>query len=145
MEQVLRDAVQKALEELGAPETSFAIEWPADLAHGDFATNAALASAKVLNRAPREIAEELVEKLTQSLGTAVESVSAAGPGFVNITLAHKTITDQIAGVSTIEGWGAHAYNSGKSVMIEYSNPNPFKEIHIGHLMSNVVGEALSRV
>ncbi len=145
MEQLLREAVQKALEELGAPETVFAIEWPADLAHGDFATNAALASAKILNRAPREIAEDLVQKLKASLGDLAARIEAAGPGFVNITLAHETITKQIENAGTNESWGTHTYNTGKSVMIEYSNPNPFKEIHIGHLMSNVVGEALSRV
>ncbi|MBU1292577.1 arginine--tRNA ligase [Patescibacteria group bacterium] len=144
MEQTLRDAVQNALNELGVPETEFVIEWPADLAHGDFATNAALACAKVLGRSPREIAEELVEKLQTTLGDSVKHIEAAGPGFVNITLAHRTITKQVEG-ATVKDWGTHTYNTGKSVMIEYSNPNPFKEIHIGHLMSNVVGEALSRV
>jgi len=145
MEQKLQDAVRKALIEMGAPDVLFAIEWPAELKHGDFATNAALAAAKTLGRNPIDIAKALVTKLKDTLGSEIAKVEAAGPGFVNITLAHSAIADILASVATDDSWGTGNANTGRSVMIEYSNPNPFKEIHIGHLMSNVVGEALSRV
>jgi arginyl-tRNA synthetase len=145
MEQKLQTAVRDALVSMGAPDVLFAIEWPADLAHGDFATNAALAAAKTLGRSPRDIADELVIKLRETLGDEVSSIEAAGPGFVNITLAHSTITKTLVAIGSDTEWGKGTTNTGRSVMIEYSNPNPFKEIHIGHLMSNVVGEALSRV
>lgn len=145
MEQKLQTAVRDALVSMGAPDVLFAIEWPADLAHGDFATNAALAAAKSLGRNPRDIAEELAGMLKDSLGSDVSSVEAAGPGFVNITLARTTLANTLAAIGSDTEWGKGTTNTGRSVMIEYSNPNPFKEIHIGHLMSNVVGESLSRV
>lgn len=145
MEQKLQDAVREALIKMGASDVLFAIEWPADLAHGDFATNAALAAAKTLGRSPLDIAEELVSELKDILGDEVARIEAAGPGFVNITLAHSAIADILASAARDDSWGTGNTNSGRSVMIEYSNPNPFKEIHIGHLMSNVIGEALSRV
>lgn len=145
MEQKLQDAVREALITMGASDVLFAIEWPADLAHGDFATNAALAAAKTLGRSPLSIAEELVSKLKDTLGDEAAKIEAAGPGFVNITLTHSAIADILASAARDDSWGTGNTNSGRSVMIEYSNPNPFKEIHIGHLMSNVIGEALSRV
>lgn len=145
MEQKLQDAVREALIKMGASDVLFAIEWPADLAHGDFATNAALAAAKTLGRSPLDIAEELVLKLKESLGDEIEKIEAAGPGFVNITLTHAAIAKTLTYAARDDSWGTGNANTGRSVMIEYSNPNPFKEIHIGHLMSNVVGEALSHV
>ncbi len=145
MEQKLQDAVREALIKMGTSDVLFAIEWPADLAHGDFATNAALAAAKTLGRSPLDIAEELVLKLKESLGDEIEKIEAAGPGFVNITLTHAAIAKTLTYAARDDSWGTGNANTGRSVMIEYSNPNPFKEIHIGHLMSNVIGEALSRV
>lgn len=146
MEETLRNAIREALVSMGAENVTFTVEWPADLAHGDFATNAALAASKALGRSPRDIADELVQKLKDSLGAKVALIEAAGPGFVNITLTHDAVAKVLSDAPVRgEEWGRGNANTGRSVMIEYSNPNPFKEIHIGHLMSNVVGEALSRV
>ncbi|KND46835.1 MAG: arginine--tRNA ligase [Parcubacteria bacterium C7867-004] len=146
MEETLRASVKEALISLGAGEVDFAIEWPATLANGDFATNAALASAKVLGRSPRDIADELASMLKDSLGELVSTVEAAGPGFVNITLARAVVTKQIA--SAADGganWGLGTANAGQRIMVEYGNPNPFKEMHIGHLMGAVIGESISRL
>ncbi len=146
MEEILRAAVNEALSAMGAPEVSFAIEWPADTAHGDYATNAALAAGKELQKNPRELAEELAVILRTSLSEEVERIEVAGPGFINFTLA-RTVIAGVVGEAAVRGseWGKGNGNEGKRVMLEYSNPNPFKEIHIGHLMSNVVGEAFSRI
>ncbi|HYF28863.1 MAG TPA: arginine--tRNA ligase [Candidatus Paceibacterota bacterium] len=145
MEERIRQAVTGALEELGAGEVAFVVEWPAELAHGDFATNAALVAARELGKSPREIAEALVPLVAEALGDTASKVEAAGPGFVNITLAQPVIAETIAAAADNGTWGSRTDGIGTRVMIEYSNPNPFKEIHIGHLMSNVIGEALSRL
>ncbi len=145
MEQTLQTAVRDALVSMGAPDVLFAIEWPADLAHGDFATNAALAAAKVLGRSPRDIAEELAGILKDTLGSEVSSVEAAGPGFVNITLARATLANTLAAIGSDTEWGKGTEQVGRRVMIEYTQPNPFKEMHIGHLMSNTIGESVSRL
>lgn len=131
---------------LGAEDVAFAVEWPGDLAHGDFATNAALAAAKPLGKGPREIADALVPLIKEALGDAASSVEAAGPGFVNITLAPEAIA-AVVGIAAKEPsvWGMGDANAGKRVMVEYTDPNPFKEMHIGHLMSNVIGESISRL
>lgn len=146
MEAQIREAVRKSLATLGAPEVPFAVEWPADLAHGDFAVNAALSAAKILGKNPKELAGELAPLIKEALGSHVDSITVAGPGFINITLARgelsKTLT--LAAKSASE-WGRGTVNEGRRVLVEYSCPNPFKEMHIGHLMSTVIGEAVSRV
>jgi len=144
MEDRIREAVQNALEELGAADISFVVEWPGDLAHGDFATNAALAASKQVGKSPREIADALVPSIQESLGDLVSNVSVAGPGFVNITLAPAAVTEVIA-TATGEEWGKNDSNTGVRTIVEYSCPNPFKEMHIGHLMSTIIGEAISRL
>ena len=147
MEEQIRKAVQEALVALGASNTAFTVERPTVLSHGDYATNAALAAAKTLGKNPRELADELARILIDSLGSSIAShVSVAGPGFVNITLSPEAIRFAVAEADA-QGteWGKGSVNTGKRVSVEYSNPNPFKEIHIGHLMSNIVGEAVSRL
>ena len=145
MEERLANAVHTALQGLGTPETPFVIEWPADLTHGDFATNAALAAAKALGKNPREIAEELATVLARELGDLASTVEAAGPGFVNITLSRETIATAIERSATESGWGQGTARAGERIAFEYSCPNPFKEMHVGHLMSTVIGEATSRL
>ncbi len=146
MEERIRKAVGEALEGMGAADVAFVVERPADMAHGDYATNAALAAAKSLNRNPRELADSLAEHLTGTLGEVVSHVAVAGPGFVNITLAREAIALAIAEADT-QGmeWGKGTTESSKRVLVEYSNPNAFKEMHIGHLVGTVVGEAVSRL
>ncbi|MEK7510859.1 MAG: arginine--tRNA ligase [Patescibacteria group bacterium] len=145
MEERIREAVRSALQELGAGEISFVVEWPGELSHGDFATNAALAASKELGRNPREIAEALVPLVQEALGDLALKVEAAGPGFVNITLAASAVTKVIDVAATESEWGQGNTNTGIRAVVEYSCPNPFKEMHIGHLMSTVIGEAVSRL
>lgn len=144
MEETLALAIRTALSEMGAQDVPFAVEWPADLVHGDFATNAALAAAKTLGRSPRDLADELVSRLTESLGDQVAHIEAAGPGFVNVTLARETLAEGMAR-ATEEGWGAGSARADERIAFEYSCPNPFKEMHAGHLMSTVIGEATARL
>jgi len=146
MEERIRKAIVKALAERGVDEVAFVVERPSDASFGDYATNAALVVAKQLGKNPRELADSLAVALMEELGESVAShISVAGPGFINITLAREAITLAVCeAVVQGETWGRIA-RTDKRVSIEYSNPNPFKEIHIGHLMSNVVGEAVSRL
>lgn len=145
MEEKIRGATKSALAQLGAGDISFAVEWPANITHGDFAVNAALAAAKSLGRNPREIAEELAGYIRTELGEDAASVSVAGAGFINIMLSREYVALVITTQAQKDSWGAGEINVGKRVVVEYSCPNPFKEMHIGHLMSTVIGEAVSRV
>lgn len=146
MEERIRRIVEAELSRMGAEGTSFAVEWPADMAHGDFAVNAALAASKQLGKPPKEVAEELAGVLERELDQDAEKIDVAGPGFVNITLSPKAVAHELSGALTHpQEWGRNAVLGGKRVMIEYGNPNPFKEMHIGHLVGAVVGESMSRL
>lgn len=147
MEEKIRKAIGEALLQMGAKEVAFAVERPGVPSHGDYATNAALAAAKQLEKKPQDIADELARLLIDSLGKdTVSHVGVAGPGFVNITLAREAVMLVIAEAGAENaGWGKGTAEDGKRVIVEYSNPNAFKEMHIGHLVGTVVGEAVSRL
>ncbi|MFA5998326.1 MAG: arginine--tRNA ligase [Candidatus Paceibacterota bacterium] len=147
MEERIRRAVEEALAQAGAPGVAFVVERPSDMSHGDYATNAALAAAKALGRNPRELADSLARSLIDSLGANIAShVAVAGPGFVNITLAREAVALVVAGADAQGAeWGEGAAEEGMRVIVEYSNPNAFKEMHIGHLVGTVVGEAVARL
>ncbi len=146
MKERMYAVVAEALAKMGAGEVSFAVEYPSDLAHGDFAVNAAMVAAKKLGKNPREIASDLARSLQESLGADAASVEVAGPGFVNVTLSQAALLAELENaLAAGEAWGKSQTHEGERVSIEYSNPNPFKEMHIGHLMSNIVGEAVSRL
>lgn len=144
MEERIRGIVQKKLAELGASEVSFAVEWPADAAHGDFAVNAGLAASKALDKNPKEVAEQLVPALQDALGEDASRIEIAGPGFINITLSSQAVSAALEEAKG-DAWGKNDARASARIMIEYSNPNPFKEMHIGHLMSTIIGEAVSRL
>lgn len=109
--------------------------------HGDFATNAALSAGKLLKKNPAELAKELAEKLSIQ---GIEKIEAVG-GFVNFFLSREAINTEVEKAAQNDGCGDNNLYAGKKIMVEYTDPNPFKEFHIGHLMSNAIGESISRV
>jgi arginyl-tRNA synthetase len=111
--------------ELTRPEAQF----------GDFSTNIALKLAKQLGKNPREIAEALAVKLRETLGEQVGKVEIAGPGFINLTLNDTEL------LKSLESKLAQSY-AGQEVLVEFGDPNPFKAMHIGHLYSYIVGDAI---
>ena len=144
--ELIRQATTEALLDLGATEVKFAVEWPADPSHGDYAVNAAMAAAKSLGRNPRELADELASRMQEKLGALVSSVSVAGPGFINITLSPHVIAKGIAHAQSLgRKWGYNEDQEGKRIIVEYSCPNPFKEMHVGHMMSTIIGESVARL
>ena len=84
MKDLLQQAIAEILVELGLPEADFAIEHPADLAHGDYACNVAMVLAKQVGQAPRAVAEQLLQSLSGKI-EYVERMEIAGPGFINFT------------------------------------------------------------
>ena len=146
MEERIRKAVEAALKKAGAGSIDFIVERPADMTHGDYAVNVAFAAAKELGQNPRDIANGITEAVRSSLGEDAARVEVAGAGFVNVTLSSGAIARDIArAASEGEAWGRGTEDADKRIIIEYGNPNPFKEMHIGHLMGAIIGEALSRL
>lgn len=123
----------------------FALEHPADLSHGDYALTVAMKLAKALGKNPRAIAEEILASLShhKELHELVEKIEIAGPGFINFTLLPSVFSE---GIKTInEDFGKNTKLENKKAIVEYTDPNPFKVLHIGHLMNNTLGESLSRI
>lgn len=108
---------------------------------GDYATNVAMQLAGRVRRNPREVAETLVEKLRESLGEDVKEVTIAGPGFINITLSDAAMAAQAEAAPTTKP----ADYAGQVIVAEYSDPNPFKVMHAGHLYTTLVGDAIARL
>lgn len=91
-------------------------------------------------------AEEVAAAIRAELGESAEKVEVVKNGFVNVTLARGAVALAVAeAVAQGSEWGKGKSEEGKRVMVEYTQPNPFKEMHIGHLMSNTIGEAVSRL
>lgn len=131
----IEEAIRTALENIGVVEAPFVLERPGDVAHGDYATNAALVSAKAQKKNPRDAASELVSKLGSIEG--VEKIEIAGAGFVNFFLSREAL---------VPGGGeVLRTNAGKTILVEYTSPNLFKPLHIGNLVSNVLGESVARL
>ncbi|MEK7641931.1 MAG: arginine--tRNA ligase [Patescibacteria group bacterium] len=141
MKQELQKSVEKALDNLGITRGVFKIDYPDSPEHGDFSCNAAMAYAKQLKLAPKALADKIVAGLEGCMPDFVESVSVAGPGFINFKVKDKIFAEQV-----VKGAISHqGVATGKKVMVEYTDPNPFKIFHIGHLMSNAIGESISRL
>ncbi len=145
MHEEIRKAIENVLTELGVANVDFVVEHPSDLSHGDYATNVALVSAKKLGNNPREIAEQFLTALAGKI-PHVESITIAGPGFINFTLTRDFFSEKITSIlATPDSWGRNDSWKGKKVLVEYTDPNPFKEFHIGHIFTNTVGESIARL
>jgi arginyl-tRNA synthetase len=142
----LTQHITNVLFELGIQDILVVLERPADLGHGDFATNVAMVAAKKAGKNPRALAEEIVTLMSRLSLDMVASIEVAGPGFINFKLSNsyfaKALEDALA---QGEKFGTNNMLVGKKVIVEYTDPNPFKEFHIGHLMSNTIGESISRI
>lgn len=108
----------------------------------DYASNVAMKLAKVAHKAPMMIAEEIKTELGKvSEGYTIE---VAAPGFLNFTLDEESFAKQVAEYAEAVDISSDEY-SGKTVVTEFSDPNPFKVLHVGHFYTSVVGDAISRL
>jgi arginyl-tRNA synthetase len=105
---------------------------------GDYATNVALQLAKQVGKNPREIGELLAAELRTSLGSSAREVTVAGPGFVNIALSDHEL------LAAAAAQPAQSL-ADTTVLAEYSDPNPFKPLHAGHLYTTLVGDTIARL
>ncbi len=118
------------------------IERTRDKSHGDFATNVAMVLAKPAGRKPRELAEQLVAALPED--PAVRSVEIAGPGFINFFQSLEWLSEQLASALEGQRLGVPPAASPQNVVVDYSSPNLAKEMHVGHLRSTIIGDAIAR-
>jgi len=139
----IRGLLKNALNELDIKIDEILLEHPIDVKHGDFSTNVAMIIAKKEGKSPKELAENIVKNIKKDKN--IEKVEIAG-GFINFYLSKDFFANSLEGIiKSGKDWGRNLENKGKKVMVEYTDPNPFKVFHIGHLMSNTIGESISRL
>lgn len=138
MKETLEKLISKALEEAGVKNADFVVEHPTDLKMGDYSTNVGIKY--------RDKKVEVLEYLIRNKPQEVERIEMAGPGFINFYLSKEFYKESLKEIiQEGEKFGRGKKLKGEKVMVEYTDPNPFKEFHIGHLMSNAIGEAVSRI
>lgn len=135
MKEKLQTAVQAAVKQLFGVDTAVELTRPEER-FGDYATNVALQVAKPAGKNPRDAAEALAARLRRDLKGQVAEITVAGPGFLNLKLTDDALVEL--------GSQAPAQPlKGQVVVAEYSDPNPFKMLHVGHIYTTVVGDAIA--
>ena len=145
-------AVRSALEKAVAAGTlvqaeipAFSVERPADRTHGDFATNAAMVSARAFRTAPQKIAAAILENLDLS-GTYFTKAEAAGPGFMNFFLSPAFYSDVLTDVLTAgKNYGRSDFGKKRRVMVEFVSANPTGPMHMGNARGGALGDCLAAV
>jgi arginyl-tRNA synthetase len=114
-----------------------------DAKFGDYQANCAMSLGKVLNKPPRDVAANIAKRL--NLGDWLEAPEIAGPGFLNFRLRTDWVASQLRCMTAGDRLGVEAVASPRTYVIDYSSPNVAKPMHVGHLRSTIIGDALTRL
>lgn len=140
---LLDQKLSHALQAAGAPASSPTLLRPSASANfGDYQCNAVMAVAKQLGVPPREFAQRVVDNL--ALDGIAERVEIAGPGFINITLSTAFLQQQANAAVADARLGVERATPQQTIVVDYSAPNVAKEMHVGHLRSTIIGDAIVR-
>ncbi|MCX7012257.1 MAG: arginine--tRNA ligase, partial [Candidatus Sumerlaeota bacterium] len=119
-----------------------------DAKFGDYQANGAMALAKSLGKKPRDVAEQIIKHL--DVADLAEPPQVAGPGFINLRLRPEWVSAQLCEISQVprdgeDRLGVKRADQPETVVVDYSAPNLAKEMHVGHLRSTIIGDALVRM
>ena len=150
--QQVKETVMNALGRLVAegkieavPLPAFNVERPADVSHGDFSCNAAMASAKALRNNPRAIGQMIADAAVLD-GTVFEKIEVAGPGFLNFFISPLWFNETVGEViSSGSDYGKTELGKGKRVLVEFVSANPTGPMHMGNARGGALGDSLSSV
>lgn len=143
----MKQEILGCLKKIIPEDAEISVTVPEQISFGHYATNAAFAVARKKKQKPLEAAEDIADNLRRvAPKNLFERITVAPPGFVNFFLHPIAVRERLAKfLAKPELCGKNKLFSEKKVMIEYTDPNPFKEFHIGHLVTNAIGESLARL
>ncbi|HAT40597.1 MAG TPA: arginine--tRNA ligase [Rheinheimera sp.] len=143
IKQLLVDKTKAAFVKVGLPDsTNTGVTQSTKVEFGDYQINGAMAAAKLLKTNPRALAEQLLGAL--DLTDIASKVEIAGPGFINVTLKPEFIAAQLTQAAASPRLGVSENTAPQTVVVDYSAPNLAKEMHVGHLRSTIIGDAVVR-
>jgi len=146
LQQQVEERLQRAVAGALGPdygETDPVVQPTSNPKFGDYQANLAMSLGKRLGQKPRDLAQQIVDQL--ELDGLFANVEIAGPGFINLTLSDAALAQQAQGMLAEARLGLAPVSQPRTVVVDYSGPNVAKEMHVGHLRSTVIGDALSRV
>ena len=147
LKKILENAVEKIARDLNKeiPDGFIVrLERPRQTGHGDWATNIAMQLAKPFGLKPRDLADKMIEEVP--LGETVEKAEAAGPGFINFTLASNWISEAVkSAISKNENYGRVDSGKGRRVQVEFVSANPTGPLHMGHGRGAAVGDITASI
>src|SRR5437763_462966 len=136
MKQTVEQSLEKALTEMQISDIVPQVMIPSDASRGDYTSNIAMIAAKKMGKNPMELAESIKAVLFGMHVESIEKIDVVRPGFLNFWLSEASLVSLSASLLNKKD-----NNISKNIMVEFTDPNPFKEFHIGHLYSNIVGES----
>ena len=147
--ETITSSLSKALEDLGVSSspTQINLEQPANKDHGDWSSNVALATAKTAGWVPRELAVKIAEMINSDLPSGVESVSVAGPGFINFSVSPEWL-HHVLNAAIEQGtaeFGKTDIGRGKKVNVEFVSANPTGPLHAGHARGACYGDSIANI
>ncbi|MCX6752684.1 MAG: arginine--tRNA ligase [Candidatus Nomurabacteria bacterium] len=173
MQEKIEKLIKDVLSEMFDPDENlnYTLEHPSDLKNGDYSTNVAMVFFSTLRqdvrksigsdninisgdynlghfewKTPRDCAESIKNKILENKPDFLADIQIAGAGFINFHLSRKFFGRSVEKIlNDGENFGKNNLLKGKKVMVEYTDPNPFKPFHIGHLMTNTIGESVARI
>ncbi|WP_462159022.1 arginine--tRNA ligase [Pseudoalteromonas sp. GB56] len=143
IKQILIDKANAAMLAAGLEEgTNPAVTQSTRPQFGDYQINGAMGAAKKLKTNPRELAQKIIDALDVS--DLADKVEIAGPGFINIHLKPEFLAQSVANANQDAKLGVAEHANPHTVVVDYSSPNLAKEMHVGHLRSTIIGDAVAR-
>ncbi|MCE5313936.1 arginine--tRNA ligase [bacterium] len=143
---MIQDNIARAINKiLGTKEVAFNV--PPKREFGDFSTAVCLAQAKAQKRAPIQIAEDVKSQLDKVKLPYISQILVTPPGYLNFKIDHQKYVKSIIGRVTkdAENFGCSNVGRGRKVLVEHTNVNPNKAMHIGHLRNAVIGDSVVRI